>query len=179
MPDVRPAAPADLPVLATFAAQAFRDTYAVTFADLMDPADVEAYLAKAFHPGALAAEFAEPGAAFWLAEAPGGLVGYAKTLDGPAHPSVSGPRPLELARLYASAAAIGTGVGAALMRVVLDRAARDGFGTVWLGVYLQNARARAFYRRWGFEDVGTSTFNVGADVQDDAVMARPVGPVPL
>ncbi len=176
---VRPATSADLPALAPFAAQAFRDTYAVTFAALMDPADVEAYAAVAFHPATLADEFAAAGATFWLAHDAGRLVGYAKTLDGPAHPSVAGPRPLELARLYASADAIGTGVGAALMQAVVDRAARDGFGTVWLGVYLQNARARAFYRRWGFEDVGTSTFTVGSDVQDDAVMARSVGPAAL
>ena len=36
-------------------------------------------------------------------------------------------------------------------------------------------QAMAFYRRWGFTDVGTQTFMLGRDAQSDRVMARRVG----
>jgi ribosomal protein S18 acetylase RimI-like enzyme len=43
---------------------------------------------------------------------------------------------------------------------------------VWLGVWEVNARAIAFYQKHGFRSVGSQTFLLGRDVQNDLVMAR-------
>jgi ribosomal protein S18 acetylase RimI-like enzyme len=45
---------------------------------------------------------------------------------------------------------------------------------VWLGVWERNPRAIAFYRKFGFREVGTHVFPLGNDPQRDIVMARPV-----
>jgi hypothetical protein len=42
---------------------------------------------------------------------------------------------------------------------------------VWLSVWDQNPRAIAFYRKVGFEDVGSTEFGVGSDRQTDRIMA--------
>jgi hypothetical protein len=44
-------------------------------------------------------------------------------------------------------------------------------------VWERNPRAIAFYHRWGFLDVGTTTFMLGHDLQTDRVMARRVAGV--
>jgi diamine N-acetyltransferase len=43
-----------------------------------------------------------------------------------------------------------------------------------LGVHAENAKALGFYRKNGFEQVGTRTFQVGASVFHDFVLGRPV-----
>jgi len=48
----------------------------------------------------------------------------------------------------------GTGVGSELMRAFLAWAAAAGLKTVHLEVREGNARARAFYARWGFAETG-------------------------
>lgn len=48
----------------------------------------------------------------------------------------------------------GTGVGSELMRAFLAWAAASGVRTVHLEVREGNARARAFYARWGFAETG-------------------------
>jgi ribosomal protein S18 acetylase RimI-like enzyme len=81
---------------------------------------------------------------------------------------------IEIARLYAGRRWIGTGVGAALMQHCLDLAASRGRDWIWLGVWERNARAIAFYARWDFTDVGSQSFQLGADRQTDRIMARRV-----
>jgi ribosomal protein S18 acetylase RimI-like enzyme len=43
---------------------------------------------------------------------------------------------------------------------------------ILLGVYAKNAKALAFYRKHGFAQVGTRTFQVGASVFNDLVLGR-------
>jgi ribosomal protein S18 acetylase RimI-like enzyme len=72
--------------------------------------------------------------------------------------------------LYVSAEAIGTGVGAVLMRSSIERARDSCYESLWLGVWEHNHRAKAFYERWGFVPVGTETFLLGSDEQADVLM---------
>jgi GNAT superfamily N-acetyltransferase len=81
---------------------------------------------------------------------------------------------IELVRLYVLKDHIGLGVGAALMQACLDQAKTLGHKTIWLGVWERNYQAQAFYRRWGFTQVGTHIFQLGDDAQTDFVMERPV-----
>ena len=45
-----------------------------------------------------------------------------------------------------------------------------GAKTLWLGVWEKNDRARAFYAKCGFADVGEHIFLFGTDPQTDRVM---------
>jgi ribosomal protein S18 acetylase RimI-like enzyme len=47
-----------------------------------------------------------------------------------------------------------------------------------LGVWERNARAVAFYGKYGFARVGEHTFVLGADAQTDWVLTRPLGTRP-
>jgi diamine N-acetyltransferase len=62
------------------------------------------------------------------------------------------------------------------MTAVIERARQQGADQVWLGVWEHNPRAIAFYRKWGFSEVGDHIFPLGTDPQRDIVMTRLVGP---
>ena len=171
---IRRATVDDAPLLATLAASTFADT----FAEDNDPADMRAYVATAFGDEVQRAELAEPRHVVLIAEREGEAVGYAMMRDGVAPESIpaafAASDSMEIARLYAVQRHIGAGIGSALMRRCLTEAVTLGRRTVWLGVWERNARAIAFYERWGFVDVGAQTFTLGSDVQHDRVMARRV-----
>ena len=171
-PRIRLATTADAEPLAALAERTFRDT----FADDNAVGDMEAYVRDSFSLDQVRAELADDTNTFLLAfvddvERP---TGYAKLRTGTADPSVTGPDPVELERLYVDRSAIGHGVGAALMRASLDAARSAGHRTLWLGVWEQNARAISFYERWAFETVGDHVFRLGSDDQTDLIMEQPV-----
>jgi GNAT superfamily N-acetyltransferase len=171
---IRRATVEDAPLLATLAASTFADT----FAEENDPADMRAYVATAFGDEVQRAELADPRHVVLIAERDGDAVGYAMLRDGVAPEAIPGAftasDSMEIARLYAVQRHIGAGIGSALMQRCLGEAVTLGRRTVWLGVWERNARAIAFYARWGFVDVGAQTFTLGSDVQHDRVMARRV-----
>ena len=167
---VRRATPADAAALAAFAAEAFRDTFAAD----NTPEDMAVYLAKSFGEPIQQAEIDDPEVTVFLAEKENELVGYVLLRDGGVSSCVHDTPALEIARLYAGRRWIGAGIGARLMRHCLDEAAARGKHSLWLGVWERNARAIAFYERWGFIDVGAQSFQLGADLQTDRVMTRRV-----
>ena len=81
---------------------------------------------------------------------------------------------LELSKMYVLPDSHGAGVSAALMTAALNSATELGAAAVWLGVNQQNGRAQRFYAKHGFVISGTKTFRLGAGVENDYVMVRPV-----
>jgi RimJ/RimL family protein N-acetyltransferase len=61
------------------------------------------------------------------------------------------------------------------MATCLAEITARGADVAWLGVWERNPRAIAFYRKWGFAEVGAHTFVVGDDPQRDLVLCRPAG----
>ena len=172
LPRIRAATPVDAEPLAALAEQTFRDT----FADDNSTDDMDAYVRDSFSLDRVRDELADGVNTFLLAVMDGEARpdGYAKLRNGTADPSVTGPDPIELQRLYADRSAKGQGVGAALMRASFDAARSAGRRTLWLGVWERNARAISFYERWQFETVGEHVFRLGSDHQMDLITARPV-----
>lgn len=174
----RLAAPADASTLAEFAERTFRDTYAGdNGAD-----DVEAYVALAFGQTRQAEELADPYVACVLGELHGSapndaplLVAYGLLrVDVPDEtpPQVTGARPVELARFYVERAHHGSGLAARLMAAVTAAARARGGRTLWLGVWERNERARAFYAKHEFREVGAHAFRLGGELQRDLLLAR-------
>jgi ribosomal protein S18 acetylase RimI-like enzyme len=61
------------------------------------------------------------------------------------------------------------------MQACIDQASKIGHRTLWLGVWEHNTRARAFYEKWEFRDVGRHIFQLGDDRQTDILMERTLG----
>jgi ribosomal protein S18 acetylase RimI-like enzyme len=171
-PRIRIATSADAESLAALAERTFRDT----FTDDNSTEDMYAYVRTSFSFDRVRDELADDANTFLLAfmEGKEQPKGYAKLRAGTTDPSVTGPDPVELQRLYVDRSAFGHGVGAALMRASLDAARLAGHRTLWVGVWERNARAISFYGQWQFETVGDHEFMLGSNKQTDLIMARPV-----
>ncbi|HEX4155216.1 MAG TPA: GNAT family N-acetyltransferase [Acidobacteriaceae bacterium] len=66
-------------------------------------------------------------------------------------------------------------VGQALMDAAIADARELGGRRLLLGTHEGNERAIAFYRRNGFAEAGTRTFQVGSQCCCDLIFARPIG----
>ena len=165
---IRHATIADAELLTELGARTFIETFAADNSE----ENMSAYLSIAFTAKEQTSELSDPRRSVFIAELEGVAVGYAMLMSGDAPPDVKGEKPIELVRLYVSKDCIGRGVGAALMHACLGKAASQGFQTIWLGVWENNLRAQAFYRKWEFVEVGTHVFKLGDDPQRDLLMQR-------
>lgn len=164
----------DATALAELAARTFRDTFAAD----NRPEDMALHMASAYGTSQQQRELADPDITTLMVEIDGQLAAYAQVRDSPPPVCVTGEAPVELWRFYVDRAWHGRGVAYALMRRVEFEAHRRGGRTLWLGVWERNARARAFYEKAGFKDVGSHVFMVGTDPQTDRIMVRSIPPQP-
>ena len=164
---IREAGAADAAALALIGAATFLET----FAGILDGDAVVGHCAAQHNEAAYLAYLADGGRA-WIAGAqPGGApIGFA--LVGKPDLAAALEGDIELKRIYSLSRFHGSGLGAALMKQVLEAA--NGHRRLLLGVYAGNQRALAFYRKQGFADLGTRQFNVGGKLYDDLVLARPL-----
>jgi ribosomal protein S18 acetylase RimI-like enzyme len=170
---VRRATLADAADLSRIAATTFRETFEAD----NTPEDLSQYLAASFTTERQAAEIIDPAGLVLLAQRrdeSGDMetVGYAHLVFGLVPPTVQGPAPIELKRLYVVRAWHGQRVAQVLMDAALGAARGLGARTLWLGVWERNARAVAFYARYGFARVGEHTFMLGGDAQTDWLLVR-------
>jgi len=166
---IRRGTPADAAALAEFGARTFRETFAAD----NTAEDMEKHLASAWSPSLQDAELRDPRLDTLLAVDSGGaLAGFAQLRDEYAPACVPTRKPVELKRFYVDRPWQGRGLARELMAEVERAARRRGARELWLGVWERNERAQAFYRKCGFERVGTQIFVVGDDPQTDHVMLR-------
>lgn len=166
---VRQAGVADAALLSLVANAAFLDTYAAS----LPAGDLLAHCLRNNTSDVFAAWLADESAVVTVAEldptfAP---VGYA-VLTAPDFPTVTQGGDIELRRIYTLRQTYGSGIGAALMARALVDAKRLGGTRLLLGVWEHNARARAFYERHGFGEIGSRTFQLGDTLHVDPVYAR-------
>lgn len=165
---VRPARPDEAVALARLATVTLRAAFERDIPAL----HLAPYLASSFTPAAAAAELAEPRVRLLLVEDAGGLGGYAKLELGPSPETVGATRPVELVRMYLLPAWYGRGAGAGLMSASLDAARSLACDAIWLKVWDRNERARGFYARWGFRDVGETSLALVPGVVESTLGMR-------
>jgi ribosomal protein S18 acetylase RimI-like enzyme len=165
---IRRADPSEAEALARFAEARFRETFGPHFPEeAMDLLCSRAF-ARPVMAGLLAA-------GTWVAEGPGGCLGYLALATDPCPlEGLSFPQ-LELARLYVAPAWQGRGVGDALMTAFQEEARNRGAGSVWLEAHEGNPRALRFYQRWGFRDLGGKVRTVEGVPLPHRILGCPLG----
>jgi ribosomal protein S18 acetylase RimI-like enzyme len=173
--DVAPAVEADLPELADVAAR----TFPLACPPSVTPENVAAFIAEHLSQSRFRDYLADPDRAVLAARENGRIVGYVMLIRGvPDDDDVQRavtPRPaVELSKMYVLPDSHGAGVSASMMTAALQRATDLGAMCVWLGVNQLNQRAQRFYAKQGFSINGTKTFRLGAGIENDYVMVRPL-----
>lgn len=161
----RDAVPADGPELAQMARRSFTDT----FGTLYRQEDLALFLDQAFGSSGLPADLTDRAYRVRVATEHGRIVGYCKV--GPVtFPGEWPETAMELHQLYILSDHHGAGLAPVLMDWALDAMRAQGASEVILSVYVDNHRARRFYERYGFEEIGQYTFKVGSHEDDDRLM---------
>lgn len=163
-PILRPATIADAPVIAALARQTFTDT----FGHLYSPDNLAAFL-TIHTPENWAAEIADPRFAVTLAEVDGTPVAYMK-LGPPSLPFTPPAGAIELRQIYVVASQHGSGLARTMLDHAIAQARARGCTALYLSVFTDNPRARRFYARHGFVEVGPYAFMVGDQADEDIVM---------
>jgi ribosomal protein S18 acetylase RimI-like enzyme len=187
---LRHATLADAPALALAGAATFLEA----FTWMLPGADIVAHCLK-HHTAEVYAHYMEhadtrvtvavTSSAVGYEEEPGSVVGYA-LLCAPELPTFDVlPTDIELKRIYlfsrfrtapvldaAGAAIPGLRPAQALLDATVSDARALGRSRLLLGTHAGNLRAIAFYRRNGFAEAGTRTFQVGNQVCSDLIFAK-------
>ena len=144
-----------------------RRSFIETFGHLYAPEDLEAFLLQLNEEG-FRGELLDGKHQVRFAEAEGEPVAFVKL--GPITLPVDPVRPaLEFRQLYVLKAWQGSGVAQTLSEWAIDQARRRGAEELYLSVFVDNQRAKAFYRRYGFAYVGPYKFMVGEQADEDEI----------
>lgn len=163
----RDAVTADGPQLAQMARRCFTET----FGTLYRQSDLADFLDRAFGADGLPSQIDDPAFTIRLALDGDRIVGFAKL--GPnalPFPQAEDANAVELYQLYVLGDQHGAGVGPALLEWAIDQARAQRADTLALSVYVDNHRAKRFYARYGFVDVGRYDFPVGETIDHDRLM---------
>lgn len=155
----------DLPVLHEIAMTTFENTYG----RFNTAENMRLYFSQAMSEGEFARQLKDEHQPYWLIYAANRLVGYCK-LDL-VNTLVDDPQDdqCELERLYFLPEAQHRGFGTMAFQHICGWAVRHGYRSLWLVAYPKNKPALAFYRKMGFEQVGTTVFPLGHDMQQGIV----------
>ena len=189
---LRRAVDADLPAIVELAARTFPDACPA----FLSPTAIAEHVAANLTLDRFATWLHDPRVTLTVADLPegapgieaGAVVGYSVLLlerpdDDGAPPIGLDPRPTgveaggqgalaaELSKVYVDMRLRGSGAAAALLTGAIEQAADAGVTTLWLGTHAGNKRAQKAYKRAGFRQVGTRTYDVGGQTCRDVVMA--------
>ena len=170
IPIIQMAEPSDAASLAKLSEKTFRDA----FAQFINKEDFETYVTHSFNENQIRSELLDSASTFFIAKLMHKWVGYAKLYQSIPPDCVKQLPAIELSRLYSMQQYLGCGIGAALLEACLDYARSRAFKSIWLGSWKENHRGNAFYTKMQFEIIGSKTFVLGSEIQDDYIFARPI-----
>lgn len=150
-----------------------RRSFSETFGHLYAADPFSAFLDGAYGPGGGMEHDLGDSAVRWLV----GFhlsdpIGYAKLTPLRAPAPDPSPGAVELQQIYVLGDWHGRGVAAHLMEWALRTAVAEQAPEIHLTVFDHNERAKRFYRRYGFVEIGHCTFTLGDRVDDDRIWRR-------
>lgn len=167
---IRSAGESDMQPLSRLAIHTYVSAFGHTFSD----ADLAHHLHTRLSPHCFSRILAED--VVLLADVEGRLVGYvefgAPNITAQALSFQDGDQ--QLRRLYVHPEFQNRGIGTSLMDAALCHPRLKDAANIYLDVWEYNDGAQRFYKRYGFEVIGTRTFEVasGAATDLDLVMVR-------
>jgi GNAT superfamily N-acetyltransferase len=150
-----------------------RRIFTETFASFYDPVQFEAFCGQAFAiSGRMGRDLASADVRWRVAVVDGEPIGYAKLIPLRAPATDPAPGSRELQQLYVLSPWHGSGVAEALMQWAVATARQDGARQLYLTVFDHNERAKRFYTRHGFVDVGHYPYRIGDRVDEDRIWRK-------
>lgn len=168
---IRKAEISDLKIICALGITTFYEAYF----EQDDPRDLANYVLESFSLEQIEKELRDENSTFFIAEANGRVVGYAKLRENSEVDCLKTGEAIELQRIYILERARGKGIGDALMKRCFDGARAKGYKAIWLGVWERNLAAQRFYEKLGFVKAGELRFLYGEKMETNFVLKLDLG----
>ena len=149
-----------------------RKTFFETFSESNTEENMAKYLEEGFSNEKLTEELSDEHSQFYLALLDNQVIGYLKLNFGQSQTELQDTSGLEIERIYVPKAYHGKKVGQILYDKAMHIATETNADYVWLGVWEENPRAIAFYKKNGFVEFDKHIFKLGDDEQTDIMMRK-------
>ena len=163
---IKKATLSDLPLIEMISVQTFTET----FAAVNTSANLANYITSNLNKEILTKELQNKHSAFYLALKSGTIAGYLKVNWGTAQTESLQGDSLEIQRIYVLEDFKGKNIGQLLLMEAIAIAKSKKLEYIWLGVWENNHRALAFYKKNNFITFDTHTFTMGEEVQTDLLL---------
>jgi len=147
-----------------------RITFSQTFMEYNCVQDMDTYLNKNFSIPQLNSEIANTDSEFYFAKDGEMIIGYLKVNTSSAQTEIKDLAAFEIERIYVDQSYLGKKIGQQLFEKAIELAKAKNKSYVWLGVWEENHRALAFYKKNGFVPFDKHIFKLGNDEQTDIMM---------
>lgn len=170
-PTITSATPSDAAGLHTIAQQ----TFTLANPDNADPEQLADYISEHFSPEVFSALIAGDHAYVGCARHNGKVTGFIVLRYQCASRLPQEPeRCAELQRLYVLPDHHGNGIARELVEAAFGACRQRGINNIRLSVFSGNARAKAFYAKFGFVGVAETFFMMGREKHLDAIMVAAI-----
>lgn len=163
---IKKATPKDIDLLQKIS----RETFFETYSKLNTEENMKKYLEENFALETLTSELDNSNSEFYFALRGGDVIGYLKLNFGASQTDLKDNKSVEIERIYVLRAFHGNNVGHMLYEKAIQVAKQIKADYVWLGVWEENAKAIAFYKKHGFVEFDKHIFKLGDDEQTDFMM---------
>jgi len=163
---IRPANTNDANILAELGAKTFYDT----FRPFHSEEDLQQYIKKAYSLELISENLLKETIQYFIAFDEAKPIGYLKLIKNVTHEKLNSKKNIALEKIYVLKGYLDKKVGKELMMEAINFSKQNNFETLFLGVWQENHRAVKFYRKFGFENFTTRTFQLGETLCDDFLM---------
>ncbi len=163
---IKKATPKDIDLLQKIS----RETFFETYSKLNTEENMKKYLEENFALETLTTELDNSNSEFYFALRGADVIGYLKLNFGASQTDLKDNKSVEIERIYVLRAFHGNNVGHMLYEKAIQVAKQIKADYVWLGVWEENAKAIAFYKKHGFVGFDKHIFKLGDDEQTDFMM---------
>lgn len=150
------------------------ETYHSTFSKYCSKEVMNSYLEEAFDRNRMLFELSNKNSHFYFAFANNQLAGYLKINIDDAQCDLKDKNGLEIERIYVKDQFKRNGIGIKLINIGIEKAIVYKKEFVWLGVWEKNKTAIGFYKKNGFVEIGTHSFRMGDEMQNDYIMKKDI-----
>src|SRR4030095_1246503 len=147
-------------------------TFVDTWKGTTSTENMRLYTEEIYSEATMRMELSDPVITYFVAFDDDKLVGYVKLSRKQTLGDWISDRCMELCRIYVLSDYLDKKVGKVLMEASIDLAKSEQMESMVLGVWENNHRALAFYKKFGFEKIGEHPFMVGKQVDTDWVMRK-------
>jgi ribosomal protein S18 acetylase RimI-like enzyme len=147
-----------------------KQTFQETFSESNSEENMKNYLEEELSIKKLTAELNNTKSLFYFANLNNEVIGYLKLNFGESQTELKDNKALEIERIYVSKDFYGKSVGQLLYNKAIQIAKQKKADYIWLGVWEENLRAIAFYKKNDFVAFDKHIFKLGNDEQTDLMM---------